>query len=618
MNRLKQELQEELDSLFEVDVTLETPNDLDYGDYATAAALEEANKKDEPSKEYAEEIIDDFPLSKYPYVESIEVAGNGYINFNLDGTVLGAEILSQVSNLEFENKDQKIIIEHTSPNPNKPLHMGTMRCAMLGDAMARISKFLGYEVEIQNYINDLGRQSATSVYAYDNFKDTLDDEVYNKKADYWIGVLYSQAAQYINDNPDAEEDVQRIVQNIEEQGNDDFEMMTDIVEKSLRAQIETAHRSNVFYDIIPFESDVVNSGLFEKAMDLLESVDKIYEIEEGEDEGCTVIDMSDYEEELGELEKPYKVLLRSDGTATYTAKDIAFTLWKFGVIDDAFEFKEFGKRPDGKKYWRTGGDSVESFGDGDIVMNVIGRPQAFPMQVIESALKALGYESQAENFIHLDFKFVYLTGDALPEEASDEKVAYSGRKGNWKGKHGDAVLDRAVELATQEIEKRHPNKSQDEIEEVAEQVAVAAVRYFLLRFSKKKDIEFSFEKVMNWEGDSGPYLQYSSARAKNVVDGVDIEPKFETFNADVEIELLHEIDKFEQVIKESFEVRDPSKLTHYLRGLAETYNSFYQKCHVQRADTEELKRSRAALTYGFIEVLEQGMQLLGIEAVDEL
>lgn len=617
MNMFRREIEAELNELFEGDVELEVPNNLELGDYATPAALEEANRKGENPREYAEQIAVEFPTDNYDYVESVEVAGPGYINLTLDRTALGAQVLSETAE-GFDPRDEKVIVEHTSPNPNKPLHMGTMRCAILGDAMARIADYLGYEVEVQNYINNLGRQTATTVYAYEEFQDELAEEDRARKADYWVGVLYSKAAQYLEENSEADDRVQQIIQDIEQQDTESFELMTELVGKSLQGQIETAHRSNALYNLIVFESDVVESGLFEETMDRLRELDKVYEITEGEDAGCTVIDMTDYLDELGDMEKPYKILVRSDGTATYTAKDIALTMWKFGIIDSVFGYEEYGTRPDDVPYYSTGGDRAMDFGAADKVFNVIGRPQAFPMQVIEAALRTLGFEEEADSFNHLDFKFVYLTGDALPEGAEEERVAYSGRKGNWMGRHGDAVLDRAYELAVKEIESRHPDRSDEWTEELADTVAVAAVRYFILKFSRKKDIEFSFDKIMDWQGDSGPYMLYSNARAHSVLEGVDVEPAFTAYEQDIEVRLFHELDRFDDVVQEAFKVQDAAKVANYMRELSETFSSFYHKCPVQQAETEELTQSRAALTEGFITVMEQGLELLGIESVKEL
>jgi arginyl-tRNA synthetase len=600
------------------EVSLEAPNNVEFGDYATPAAIEEANKRGEVPREYAAKVVERLPTEEWDFLESVEVAGQGYINFHLHRNQLGRAVLDEIEDPGHTDKDEKVVIEHTSPNPNKPLHMGTMRCAILGDTIARIADYLGYDVEVQNYINDLGRQSATAIYAYKEFYDSLSEEEKDRKADYWVGVLYAQAAQYLEQNEDAEGDVEEIIRDIEAGDNENFDLMQEVVEKSLRGQIETAHRSNIFYDLIEFESDVVRSGLFQEAVEQLRDLKKVYEVTEGEDEGCIVIDMQDYEDVLGEMEKPYKILIRSNGTATYTAKDIALTLWKFGVIDSEFGYRTFGTHFDGEDYWATGGDLDLQFGDADSVINVIGRPQKFPMQVVESALRALGYEEQADNFSHLDFKFVYLTGDTLSEDTTDDKVAYSGRKGNWKGKHGDAVLDRTKELAREEIETRHDDTDPEEAERIAEAVSVAAVRYFLLRFSRKKDVDFSFSKVLDWEGDSGPYMLYSAARAHSILDGLEVEPECTVVSEEAEVKLLHQLDEFHEVVRQSYETQEPSKLTHYLRTLAEVFSTFYHKCHVQGAETEAAKKSRAALTWGFLTVMEEGLDLLGIDTVEEL
>ena len=618
MNSLKREITAELNSIMDTDVSLEAPNNTEFGDYATPAAIQDANERGENPHEYAAEVVDQLPTEEWDFLQSVDVAGQGYINFHLHREVLGEAVLNQIDDPDINDKDKKVVVEHTSPNPNKPLHMGTMRCAILGDSISRVAEYLGYDVEVQNYINDLGRQSATAIYAYKNFYDSLSEDEKERKADYWIGVLYAKAAQYLEENEEADEEVEEIIRDIEEGDNENHELMQEVVEKSLRGQIDTAHRTSIYYDLIEFEGDVVRSGLFKEAVDKLRDVDKVYEITEGEDEGCIVIDMQDYEEELGEMKKPYKILIRSDGTATYTAKDIALTLWKFGVIDSEFQYRKFDTRPDGEDYWATGGDQDLVFGNADSVINVIGRPQKFPMQVVESALRALDFEEQADNFNHLDFKFVYLTGDALSEETTADKVAYSGRKGNWMGKHGDAVLDQTNDLALEEIQTRYPEKDSEAAERIAEKVSVAAVRYFLLRFSRKKEIDFSFSKVLDWSGDSGPYMLYSVARAHGILEGLDVEPDCIELSEEAEIELLHQLDEFHEVVQHTYEIQEPSKLCHYLRSLAEVFNTFYHKCSVKDAETEAVKKSRAALTWGFITVMEEGLDLLGIETVEQL
>lgn len=604
MEDIKQQIIAKLEENLSIDVSendIEIP-DPEHGDFAYPV-MKAAGFKEEDPRALAEKLAERIDIDD---VHSIEVAGPGYLNFYLERDNVSKEILT--SSLERKDpKDEKIIVEHTSPNPNKPLHMGTMRCAILGDTVARVADHLGYNTEVQDYINDLGRQSARTVYAKRNFYDELDEEEKLRKADFWIGRLYSIAGQYLEENPEEGEKVDKIIQSSEKLDTEDFKELQNIVEKSLRGQLQTAYRTNIFYDLVAFESDTVRSGLYSEAIDLLKGLDKVYSIEDGEDEGCLVMDISEYEDELGGLKKPYKILVRSDGTATYVTKDIALTLWKFGVLEGEFSYGEFDEQPNGETLYASRGEDTRDFGNADQVINVIGKPQAYLQQVIKFSLKSMGFEDEAEGLHHLDFKFVYLPG----------KVAYSGRKGNWVGKHGDAVLDKCQNMALEEIQDRY-DFSEEKEEEISEKVAVAAVRYFLLKFSREKDIDFSFERALDWEGDSGPYLLYSNARAHGILDNSDIEPEFSTYSKDVEYELIRKISEFNKIVEETFESQEPTKLAHYLKELAEKFNSFYHKCPVNSADTEELKKSRLKATEGFTETMEKGLELMGIEPLKEM
>ncbi|MFB6245574.1 MAG: arginine--tRNA ligase, partial [Candidatus Nanohaloarchaea archaeon] len=526
----------------------------EFGDYSFPL-MKIAEKQEKNLQELAKKVEEEIELES---LEKVKLEGPGYINFYLDRTKIGKEILNKDVS-ENNEKDEKVIVEHTSPNPNKPLHMGTMRCAVLGDTVANMAKHLGYKVEVQDYINDLGRQSARTVYAHENFKQELSEKELGNKDDFWIGKLYSQAGTHLEENPGDEEKVQKVIQEIEEGNNQTSKLKDEIVEKSLKGQLQTAYNTNIFYDLIAYERDTVKSGLLDEAVSKLEQLDTVYEVEEDDDEGCVVIDLSEYEEQIGDMKKHYKILFRSDGTATYTAKDIALTMWKFGIIESNFQYKEFDQQPNGETLWSTGGEKDKDFGDADQVINVIGAPQKYPMKVIKYSLKALGYEEEAENFSHCHFKFVYLPG----------KVSYSGRKGNWVGKHGDAVLEKCKELALEEVEKRHEELSDEKKQKIADKVGVAAVRYFLLKFTREKDIDFSFEKALSWEGDSGPYLLYSTARAHGILDKTEMEPEFTGYEEEIEFELIRELDKFESVVESGYDSQEPAKLIHYLKGLAE-------------------------------------------------
>jgi arginyl-tRNA synthetase len=605
MESIKQKIVEELEETLELDVDeddIEIP-DAEHGDFAYPV-MKVAGKKGENPRELAEELKKSLELEK---VEKIEVAGPGYLNFFIDRENYSKDILESVDERSIEEKDEKVIVEHTSPNPNKPLHMGTMRAAVLGDTIARLGDYSGYEIEVQNFMNDLGRQIAKVVYGHESLLEEVSEEDRAKKDDFWIGLLYSETGHYIDENTEEEEKVNEIIQKMEEAGNKYAELKDELVEKSLKGQLQTAYNTNIFYDFLIFERNIVEYGLLDEAMEKIQELDCVYEVEEGEDEGCLVIDISDYEDEIGELQKPYKILKRSDGTAVYTGKDIALTMWKFGLLDSQFQCEIFEQQPNGEPVWKTGGDEIKDFGDADKVINVIASRQSYPMKVIKYGLKALGYEEESESFHHAGFKYVYLPG----------KVAYSGRKGNWVGKHGDAVLEKCQEMALEEIQDRY-DFSEEKEKEISGKVATAAVRYFILKFSNQKDIEFSFEKALDWEGDSGPYLLYSNARAHGIVEKSEENPEFSTYEKDIEYRLIRKLSEFEEVVEKSFESQEPTKLTHYLKELAEEFNSFYHSCPVNSAETEKLKKSRLKITEGFVEVMEEGLQLLGIEPLEEM
>nr|EGQ40858.1 MAG: arginyl-tRNA synthetase [Candidatus Nanosalinarum sp. J07AB56] len=602
-DEIAQEVSDKLGSTVDVH-DIETPP-VHHAAYAYPV-MQEASDRDRDPMRLAKETASGLDLSNMSHVESVSTAPPGYLNFELDWSSYGNRLLQQAP-IAPEEKDAKVVVEHTSPNPNKPLHMGTMRCAVLGDSIARLADYSGFDVEVQNFMNDLGRQIAKVTYGYDHLRSQLSEEELQQKDDFWIGLLYSKTGNYIEQNPNGEDKVDHYIQQIEAGDTHEAELKDELVSKALKGQLQTAYRSNTFYGLLVFERSIVESGMFEEAMEKIRTLDRVYEVEEGEDEGCVVIDISD-QNQLGNLQKPYKVLQRSDGTAVYTAKDIALTMWKFGLLDSEFQCGVFDQQPNGEAVWTTDGDTERQFGNASEVINVVGTRQSYPMHVIEASLNALGYEEEAESFHHAGFKFVYLPG----------KVSYSGREGNWVGKHGDAVLDKCRELALEEVQGRHENLEPDAQEEIAEKVAVAAVRYFLLRFSRDSDIDFSFEKALDWQGDSGPYLLYTAARAHGILDKVDAKPEFSSVETDVEKELVRQLGELQTIAESAYEARDPVKVAQYAKRLAENFNTFYHDCPVKGAGTHEVKSSRIALTKTYTQVFGQALGMLGIETTQKM
>ena len=308
---------------------IEEPPDRRLGDFATTLSFQLPRKLKKAPRQIAEMIVKEIDLNKLEYFSKVEVAGSGYINFYIDWEKFNKFVLSKI--LELKNKygdltigkGLKAIVEHTSPNPTKPIHMGTMRCAVLGDITGRVLRKAGYRVEIENYMDDLGRQVAVLVWGTSQINQgEYEKEVVGKKEDFKLGMLYTRASQRIADDPALEKEIQGIIARLEDNDPELAPIAEKLVEKALKGQLETAWRMNIFYDLLIWESDVIASGIFEEALNTLMQSKNVYKVADGEDKGCIVVDMSEFGEDYKKMAKPYKIIVRSNGVATYTGRDI--------------------------------------------------------------------------------------------------------------------------------------------------------------------------------------------------------------------------------------------------------------------------------------------------------
>lgn len=390
----------------------DTP-DSNLGDFSSTVAFVIAKKMKKNPKEVAEDIISSLKTKKMKYIKEIRNVGP-YINFFIDYDIFGYDLLKNILNekWEIEEKKEKVIVEHTSTNPNKPLHMGHLRNAILGDTLARIFKFLKYNTEIQNYIDDLGIQVAETLWGYKNLRF---DE--GKKFDHLLGEIYVEVEK-IKDYR-IEKEIRALNKEMEESG-----ISREFVERCLKAQLKTLSDLNINYDVLIFESDLIRSKIFDEAYEKIRKSKDIVLEEEGENKGCLVMKLGNI---FPEMENPDKILIRSDGTATYTGKDVAYHLWKFGLVEKNMRYLKWNSL-----YKSSTEGEAKNFGNGDIVINVIGVEQIYPQEVVKLSLELLGYKEKAENFYHLAYEHV-----SLPEEK------FSGRKGTWIGYTGDELLEEA-------------------------------------------------------------------------------------------------------------------------------------------------------------------------------
>ncbi len=569
----------------DIEIVFSDTPDPKLGDFSSTVAFTMAKKMKKNPKEAAEEIISNLKTKKMGYIKEIRNVGP-YINFFINYDALGHDLLKNILNekWEIEEKKEKVIVEHTSTNPNKPLHMGHLRNAILGDTLARIFKFLRYNTEIQNYIDDLGIQVAETLWGYKNLKF---DE--NKKFDHLLGEIYVEVEK-IKDYK-IEKEIRALNKEMEESG-----ISREFVERCLKAQLETVSELNISYDVLVFESDLIRSKIFDEAYEKIKQSKDIVLEEGGENIGCLVMKLGNI---FPDMENPDKILIRSDGTATYTGKDVAYHLWKFGLVERNMRYLKWNSI-----YKSFSEGETRDFGNGDIVINVIGVEQIYPQEVVKLSLELLGYYEKAENFYHLAYEHV-----SLPEEK------FSGRKGTWIGYTVDELLEEAFLKAKEEVESRRSDLPEEKKVKIAKAVASGAIRYNIIKYAPEKKITFRWKDALNFEGDSSPYLQYAHARCCSILKKAELSDFIPNFSDSEEKELIKTLYEFVIETEKACNMKRSHIVTKYLNDLATVFNSFYNSLKVLGSEKEA---QRLTLVKATQIVLKKGLFLLGIEALEEM
>ncbi len=609
------------------------PPDPNFGEFSTPIAFSLAKKLKKSPNKIAEDILNNISISNTSLINKVEIAGGGHINFYLNWEKYSKFALGEIlkSNNNYGNLDvgqeKKAIIEHTSANPNKPLHLGTLRCGVLGDIISRIYRKGGFNVEVENYMDNLGRQIAVLVWRF--LEDDspinyfpylfflpffIELDITNFKIDYYLGLLYVDASQKIAKNEEFETKVSDIIKMMEHGNNKYSKKAEDIVKRATLGQLETAWRMNIFYDLIIWESDVIHSGIFEEVLSKILKSKNVYKIKEGPDAGCIVVNMSEVDKEYKKKTKPYKIIVRSNDVPTYTGRDIGLHAFKMNLVESTFNYREKIKQPNGQVLWETNmnGDPMKRFGRGDISINVIGSEQTDSQQVVFYSMKAIGYEDAYLNSHHLSFEHV-----GLPDDS------FSGRRGTWKGYQADIAIDKAVELAYEEVKKRHEKEySEEYMKELAEKIGVGAIKYYIAKFKRERKIIIKWQDVLNFEGDSCPYIQYAAVRANSILKkhGGELKnPDYSQLTDPTEKELIKHLSKLPNLIKNIIENFTIHQLPEYLLQLADKFSDFYHACQVLNAENEDLKNSRLALVKAVQIVFEIGLEkLMGIKIPERM
>ncbi len=605
----------------EVRQLIEIPPDSQLGDIATTVAFYLAKKLKKNPVAIANEIVVLMreQMENHPIIRTIETKGP-YINIFLNRETMAEIVLDTIlsKNDEYgrtsEYAGKRALIEFPAVNPSKPWHIGHARNAILGDTLANVLETTGYDVIRIDYINDLGLQIAQLVWKLMRIPDAPKE---GEKYDHYLGRLYVEVQREFEDE-EAERQIREIGQQLEDPNSEAFKRGAEIVTKCVKAQNQTAYLLGIYHHYQIWESSIAHSGLLEKAKEMMLQCDSIFKMEEGEKAGCIVAKLDDLDEFKG-MKEPYKVLFRSDGTRTYTGADVAFQLWKHRIVDDPFEYKELEVQPNGEPVYRTALEGEKhDIGRVDAVFNVIAAAQAHPQKLIYNILELLGYETAAKNSHHVAYEYVGL-----------EDVEFSGRKGTWVGYTTDDVLRRARELAAEEVKKRNPDEDQEFVENVSSQVAVGALRYFMLNASPDRKITFRWSEALDFDGDAGPYLQYSHARAQRILEkagGEHDDADLSLLTSPYEYELIKAIARFPNEVLEvvrgmnkqpkgtSF---NSNRLTTYGYTIATLFSKFYDNCPVLKADGN-LRAARLALVRAFRITIANCLRLLGIPVINRM
>ncbi len=601
---------------------LEVPPDPALGDLATTVAFALAKHLRRSPVQIAAEVAERVKtaIDAEPLFERVEVKGP-YINLFLDRAVVARFVINAISETgpsygrtrDFEGK--RALVEFPAVNPSKPWHIGHARNAVLGDTLCNVLEMVGFEVIRLDYINDLGLQIAQLTWRL--MDGDLQPEK-GEKYDHFLGRVYVDIQRDFESDPAVERAVREVARQLEIPDSDEARFSEKMVSECLKAQCQTAYRLGIYHDYQVWESSIAHSGLLDIAKKMILKCPSVMILQEGEKAGCIVAKLDDLEEFKG-MKDPYKVLFRSDGTRTYTGADLAFQMWKHQIIEDPFRYVEFEVQPNGKPVYRTTLEGHRhDLGKVDLVFNVIAAAQAHPQRLIYNILELLGYKRESENSHHIAYEFVGL-----------EDTEFSGRKGTWIGYTVDDVLDRAEEIARIEVEKRNPDASDEFKNRVAGQVAVGALRYFMLNASPDRKITFRWDSVLDFEGDTGPYLQYSYARAQRILERAGDEGEGGDATLLVtpyEFALVKALSRFPyevvQVVRGlKKEVRgtafSSNRLTEYAFEIATLFSKFYDNCPVLKADGD-LRRARLALVRAFRDTIRNCLQMLGIPVIERM
>ncbi len=647
-------------------IPLETPPDLRFGEIATPIALQLARTLRKAPRIIAQEIVS--ALGAVEGFTGFEVAGAGYINARIDRTAAVDLIVRDVGGPSAAR--DHVLVEHTSINPNKAAHIGHLRNAILGDTFVRLLRAAGHKVDVQNYIDNTGVQVADVVVGFLHLENKSAADIraliadcetrfaetgsYAVAIDYYCWDLYARTSQWYTSGTDEENEARKKLRYATlheiEQGNNETAEVAELISTAvLRRHLETMLRLGIEYDFLPRESEILHLKFWEAAFEQLKQSGVLYFESEGKNKGCWVMTRPGAETSDGETDEDAKVIVRSNGTVTYVGKDIAYHLWKFGLLGRDFGYKPFFTYPNHECWISTEHGEAEHphFGGASAIYNVIDSRQSDPQANVIQALRGMGHTAEADHYTHFSYEMVALTprcAEDLDYDVSDEDkkktyIEVSGRKGF--GVKADDLIDKLIDAVQPLVDEKQAASPETVRRKIAEQIAIGALRYFMLKYTRNSVIAFDFKDALSFEGETGPYIQYAAVRIRNIFRKGETTPEavlaefaelasqqvsesasLQTWLSGEENEDIWSLwlraGRFSLVLDQCIAASEPAYLAKHAFQLAQEFATFYHNHHILTEEDASKKTFLLATAAITLRELVKTLALLGIESPEAM
>ena len=658
-NRLREALVRYIQEHYSIsmDVVLDRPPKIEMGEAASPVCFELAKRLKKAPRIIAQEIANG--LGKVEGIARVEVAGAGYLNAYFDRAAFWSDLsplATRHSPLLSQKKSGKVIVEHTSINPNKAAHIGHVRNAVLGDTMARVLRHAGHPVQVQNYIDNTGVQVADVVIGVLDMERRTPVSVkmfaMEPRFDYYCWDLYAKATHFFEEDKERAAALRgRTLKAIEEGRGEEAEVAQVVADAIVSLHLRTMARLGIFYELLARESEILHLKFWDAAFEKLKASAAIQLAASGKMAGCWIMPwkeeksginaenaaVAENTEKIEDEENTQdKIIVRSNGTVTYVGKDIAYHLWKFGLLGRDFAYQRFFAYAD-RDCWisaETGEANHPEFGGADSIYNVIDARQSDPQANVIEALRGLGYTEQAARYTHFSYEMVALTPrcalelgyEVSAEDRARPYIEVSGRKGF--GVKADDLIDKLILATRAEVDSRHPELSEGARDQTAREIAVGALRYFMLRFTRNSVIAFDFKDALSFEGETGPYLQYAVVRTRSIfrkagstaedalcsLAALDLDAYLSGEGSEGIWEVWLRASKTTLLLDQCISTAEPAYLAKHAFQLAQDFSNFYRLHHILSEENPARKQLLLATAAVTQRELVRSLAWLGITA----